>query len=119
MLIRYKKAYEKFAMGLLSFMPNEKDIKKLQNTMKQYEMQENWQLFLWKEEEIIGLIGVVLENNEDVIVQHISVNPSYRHQGVGKSMLQALCDLYSDKNILPTELTVSFFEKCNMANEEK
>ena len=29
MLIKYKKAYEKFAMGLLSFMPDERDIKKL------------------------------------------------------------------------------------------
>lgn len=30
MLIRYKKALEKIAMGLLSFMPNEKDVKSLQ-----------------------------------------------------------------------------------------
>ena len=29
MLIKYKKSYEKFAMGLLSFMPNEKEIKTL------------------------------------------------------------------------------------------
>lgn len=28
MLIRYKKTFEKIAMGLLSFMPNEKDLKK-------------------------------------------------------------------------------------------
>ncbi len=34
MLVRYKKAYEKIAMGLLSFMPNEKELKKLQQTMK-------------------------------------------------------------------------------------
>lgn len=27
MLIRYKKSFEKIAMGLLSFMPNEKDLK--------------------------------------------------------------------------------------------
>ena len=29
MLIRYKKTFEKIAMGLLSFMPSEKDLKKL------------------------------------------------------------------------------------------
>ena len=29
MLLRYKKAFEKIAMGLLSFMPQEKDVKKL------------------------------------------------------------------------------------------
>ncbi|HWO97501.1 MAG TPA: N-acetyltransferase, partial [Bacillus sp. (in: firmicutes)] len=33
MLIRYKKNYEKIAMGLLSFMPTEKDLKALQKTM--------------------------------------------------------------------------------------
>ncbi len=48
MLIRYKKTFEKIAMGLLSFMPSEKDLKKLQRTMKQYETEEDWQLFLWK-----------------------------------------------------------------------
>ena len=37
MLIRYKKIFEKIAMGLLSFMPSEKDLKKLQLTIKQYE----------------------------------------------------------------------------------
>lgn len=37
MLIRFKKSYEKIAMGLLSFMPTEKDVKTLQLTMKDYE----------------------------------------------------------------------------------
>ena len=37
MLIRFKKSYEKIAMGLLSFMPTEKDVKTLQLTMKEYE----------------------------------------------------------------------------------
>ena len=35
MLIRYKKNLEKIAMGLLSFMPDEKkDVKKLQQTIE-------------------------------------------------------------------------------------
>ena len=48
MLIRYKKTFEKIAMGLLSFIPNEKDLKKLQQTMKQYESEENLQLIAWQ-----------------------------------------------------------------------
>lgn len=43
MLIRYKRSFEKIAMGLLSFMPGEKDVKQLQQTMKSYEMDENRQ----------------------------------------------------------------------------
>ncbi len=42
-----------------------------------YETDEDWQLFLWKEEDIIGLIGVVYKDDK-VEVQHISVNPSHR-----------------------------------------
>ena len=85
MLIRYKKAYEKIAMGLLSFMPNEKDLKKLQTSMKNYETEDGWQLFLWKkEEDIVGLIGVVI-HDDNIEVQHISVNPSHRAEGIEKA----------------------------------
>jgi riboflavin biosynthesis RibT protein len=113
MLIRYKKTFEKIAMGLLSFMPCEKELKKLLQTMKQYETEENWQLFLWKQEDIIGLIGVLFVNEHDVEIQHISVNPSHRHQGVGKEMVKALHELYPDKKIKANENTVSFIEKCD------
>lgn len=43
MLIRYKRSFEKIAMGLLSFMPGEKDVKQLQQTIKSYEMDEDRQ----------------------------------------------------------------------------
>jgi riboflavin biosynthesis RibT protein len=112
MLIRYKKNYEKIAMGLLSFMPTEKDIKKLQQTMKEYETNENWQLYLWKEEDIIGIIGIKLDT--DVVeIQHICVNPSHRFQGIGKKMVKALKDLYSDKVLKANEHTAPFIEKCD------
>ncbi|WP_110927553.1 GNAT family N-acetyltransferase [Bacillus massiliglaciei] len=111
MLIKYKKNYEKFAMGLLSFMPNEKDIKKLQQTMKNYEAADSMQLYLWKEEEIMGLIGVEVSEDQAVI-QHISVNPAFRHQGIGKTMVTALKELYPDKAVSANELTASFLGKC-------
>jgi riboflavin biosynthesis RibT protein len=113
MLIRYKKMFEKIAMGLLSFMPSEKDLKKLQQTMKQYETDEDWQLFLWKDEDIIGLIGIMFNTENSLEIQHISVNPSYRSQGIGKKMVESLRDLYPDKRILSNENTSCFIEKCN------
>jgi riboflavin biosynthesis RibT protein len=113
MLIRYKKMFEKIAMGLLSFMPSEKDLKKLQQTMKQYETDEDWQLFLWKDEDIIGLIGIMFNTENSLEIQHISVNPSYRSQGIGKKMVESLRDMYPDKQILSNELTSGFIEKCN------
>lgn len=119
MLIRYKKSFEKIAMGLLSFMPNEKDLKRLQQTMKQYESEENWQLFLWKEDEdIIGLVGVT-SSDQTMEIQHISVNPSHRHQGIGKTMIKALDELYPGKTLTATDETESFLNKCDINNENK
>ncbi|OCA91541.1 reductase [Bacillus sp. FJAT-27225] len=113
MLIRYKKQFEKIAMGLLSFMPGEKDIKKLQQTMKQYESGVGWQLFLWKEEEdIIGLIGVFHTSDETSEIHHISVNPSHRFQGIGHNMVKALSELFPAKTITSNQVTAAFFEKC-------
>jgi riboflavin biosynthesis RibT protein len=114
MLIRYKKTFEKIAMGLLSFMPTEKDLKKLQFTIKEYETEENLQLFLWKEEDIIGLIGVQMNDSDfSLMIQHISVNPSHRYQGVGKRMVKALKDMYPDKKITANDNTAPFVEKCD------
>jgi riboflavin biosynthesis RibT protein len=112
MLIRYKKTFEKIAMGLLSFMPNEKDLKKLQQSMKNYETDDSWQLFLWKKEDIIGLIGITLVDDDSFVIQHISVNPSHRNQGIGKQMVQAIKELYPEKAILKNELTEAFINKC-------
>jgi len=112
MLFRYKKAYEKIAMGLLSFVPSEKDLKKLQQTIKQYEEDEDWQLFLWKEEDIIGIVGVHIEG-ETAELYHVSVNPSYRNQGVGRRMIQALKDTLGEKyQLVPTKQSKDFLEKC-------
>lgn len=119
MLIRYRKNLEKIAMGLLSFMPNEKEVKKLQATIKQYETESNWQLFLWKEDEdIVGIVGVVIEEEDDpnseIIIQHITVNPSFRYQGIGGMMVQQVKELYKDKVMRATDATNDFLNRCNI-----
>ncbi|WP_408006584.1 GNAT family N-acetyltransferase [Pseudalkalibacillus sp. A8] len=113
MLIRYKRTYEKIAMGLLSFMPNQKDVKKLQQTVKQYGTEPDHQLFLWKEgEDIIGIIGLKMKDGTAEL-QHVSVNPSHRHQGIGKKMVDALKRILKDDyHLTATEETSSFLEKC-------
>ncbi|MED1068646.1 GNAT family N-acetyltransferase [Bacillus paralicheniformis] len=112
MLIRYKKSFEKIAMGLLSFMPNEKDVKQLQQTIKDYETDTERQLFLWKEgEDIVGCVGVE-KREEEVEIKHISVNPSHRHQGIGKKMVSTISQMFAPKPLVPNELTKGFFERC-------
>ncbi|NCU18311.1 GNAT family N-acetyltransferase [Pallidibacillus pasinlerensis] len=113
MLIRYKKSFEKIAMGLLSFMPNEKDLKKLQQTIKEYETNENWHLFLWKEnDDIIGLIGGREISDDEFEVLHISVNPSHREQGIGKGMVKALKEMLPKAQYTPSDEVATFFNRC-------
>jgi riboflavin biosynthesis RibT protein len=119
MLIRYKKTFEKIAMGLLSYMPDGKDLKRLQQTIKQYETDENWQLFLWKDDEdIIGLIGGIWLDEFRFNIQHISLNPSFRGQRIGSSMVKALKDLYLDKTITAHDEIQAFYDKCDKEGSE-
>lgn len=115
MLIRYKKSLEKIAMGLLSFMPEEKDVKKLQNTIKEYETNSDWHLFLWKEaDDVLGAIGVRLEEDINAVIQHISVNPSHRNQGIGKKMVNEVSKLYEEKYaVCAVEEIQQFYTKCD------
>ena len=112
MLIKYKKSFEKIAMGLLSFMPDEKDLKKLQNTVKSYETDSDRQLYLWKQgEDFIGLIGIDLDG-KTVTVTDLSVNPSHRGQGVGREMVNCLKHLYEGYAINSRDVTREFMAKC-------
>ncbi|WP_026570073.1 MULTISPECIES: GNAT family N-acetyltransferase [Sediminibacillus] len=113
MLIRYKKSFEKIAMGLLSFMPEEKEVRKLQSTIKEYEENPDWQLFLWKEEDILGAVGVRFENEINVVIQHITVNPSHRNMGIGRKMVQAVRDTYDQQYaVCADDMTERFLERC-------
>lgn len=119
MLIRYKKTFEKIAMGLLSFMPEHKEIKKLMDTMQSYENCEDWQLYLWKkDEEYVGAIGVRVEDGT-AIIQHITVIPSYRGEGVGTEMVAELCELDSFERVRAIDETEPFVQKCLNAIKEE
>jgi riboflavin biosynthesis RibT protein len=112
MLIKYKSCYEKISMGLLAYMPEEKNVKKLQQTIKKYEEDPRFQLYLWKEQEdIIGILGVSLLEDGTAQLNHLSVNPSYREEGIGKKMIFAVKELYHE--VVPSVQTTLFFAKCD------
>lgn len=113
LFIRYKKNHEKIAMGLLSLMPKEKNIKQLMTTMKSYEDDTNQKLFLWREDEdFIGIIGVHLLDDSKCMVQHICVSPSHRNQGIGHIMLEHVKKMYPAADLYGSEDVKSFYEKC-------
>ncbi|SER14535.1 riboflavin biosynthesis RibT protein [Gracilibacillus ureilyticus] len=117
MLIRYKKRLEKIAMGLLSFMPDEKEVKRLQDTIKEYETNDHWQLFLWKvEEDILGAVGVNVDSESKLVtLQHITVDPSHRNLGIGKKMVQAVKEYYPSFQVQPNDQTEKFLDKCKQS----
>ncbi|WLV23478.1 GNAT family N-acetyltransferase [Aciduricibacillus chroicocephali] len=113
MLTRYKKNLEKIAMGLLSFMPEEKDVKKLQQTVKEYETNPDWHLYFWREDDILGIIGIKIEEGTHAVLQHISVNPSYRNQGIGRKMINEVKKMYDGKyEFSADDFTGDFHRKC-------
>lgn len=119
MLIRFKKNLEKIAMGLLSFMPEEKEVKKLQQTIKEYETNPDWHLYLWKDEDVIGAIGVRIEDEINAVIQHISVSPSHRDTGIGKKMVNEVNKVYQNKYaVCADDLTQQFYNKCDEAKNE-
>lgn len=113
MLNRYKKNSEKIAMGLLSFMPEGKDVKNLLHTIKEYETNPDWHLYLWKQEDdVIGAIGVRIDGDQ-AIIQHISVNPSHRNCGVGKRMIKEIRNIYDTKyKVSAVDSIQQYFMRC-------
>ncbi len=114
MLIRYKKNIEKIAMGLLSFMPTVKDVKTLQQIIKEYDTNPNWHLHLWKaEDDMIGVIGLQVDDDRlEAVIQHVAVSPSHRNQGIGKKMIAEINQQYHNYHIWAEAEIDDFYNKC-------
>ncbi|WP_078553177.1 GNAT family N-acetyltransferase [Bacillus alkalicellulosilyticus] len=107
MLLKYKSSFKKIAMGLISYMPSEKDVKKLQETIDKYEASDEWELYLWKEDVIVGVIGIRLMADGNAELCHLSVNPSFREEGIGKKMIHAVKNKVTGE-LLPNQYTKDF-----------
>lgn len=104
MLTEYRPDYQKIAMGLLSYIPDLKKTDRLQEELDRYEQEEERKLYLWKSEETEDMAGVVgMEEEEElVLLRHISINPSYREEGLAYRMLDALEEIVQPKKISGT-----------------
>ncbi|RSL34624.1 N-acetyltransferase [Salibacterium salarium] len=112
MFIKFKSAYKKIAMGLLSYMPEEKEVKKLQETVNTYEKDNQWQLYLWKEkEDIIGVMGLYFFDEGSAELKHICVNPSYRDEGIGRKMVLTMKERL-DGELIGCNETTDFLGTC-------
>lgn len=113
MLQTYKKDYKKITMGLLSLMPDLKDIQRLNEELEWYNNRDNRKLYLWRSEEtddFIGVIGVEV-SEEIVLLRHISINPSFRNEGISFEILDALEALYPKEKVVGTLETAGIVTK--------
>lgn len=115
MLIRYKRANEKVAMGLLALMPQERQMKQLKQTMELYNENPYWQLFYWKvKDDYAGIIGVQIEDEEFFSVQHLSVIPSFRGEGIGTQLVEAVEKIMGNRQAKPSKATKEFLLNCKV-----
>ncbi|RVU71837.1 MULTISPECIES: reductase [Lactobacillus] len=91
MLIQYKKDYEKTAMGLLSYLPDFKNLANLKDEMHLNQEDNSFQLYLFRDSDanIIGVIGTQKENHF-IIIRYLSLAPGYREKKYQRQILEEL-----------------------------
>lgn len=112
MLLKYKKANNKVARGLLSYTTVHHKAGALQRIIQNYEEHPDWQLYLWKEhDDFLGIIGIELEEHT-FTVHHAAVIPSYRNEGIGHKMVEEVQRLQEPLAMCSSPQTKEFLEKC-------
>ncbi|KRL80903.1 reductase [Lactobacillus ultunensis] len=100
MLIPYKKDYEKTAMGLLSYMPDFKNIENLKEEIALNQEDNDFLLYLYRNDQsnIVGVLGTQI-SNQFVIIRYLSLAPGFREISYEKEILADLKNEYPDKRI--------------------
>ncbi len=120
MLIQYNEDYEKISMGLLSYIKDFKEPERIAEELERYKTSEVRELFLWQSEETGNLIGLAGIEKEDglVLLRHISIDPSFRKEGISYKMLDALKAHYPENNIVSTLETATLVSKWQKQRNE-
>lgn len=118
MLVRYRKDYEKIAMGLLSFLPDLRNYDQLANTI-QFSLDNNYQIYLWKDTDNNHFIGIIIieVGDEYVLVRHLSFTPTERSGKNVYALLTAIHEQYSNKRLMGTLKTQPLISNWERNNE--
>ncbi|MBD5806594.1 reductase [Lactobacillus sp. 0.1XD8-4] len=117
MLVRYRKDYQKIALGLLSLVA---DLRRNNRFMEELDWAtaNDWPIFLWKDMDDSHFIGIIILEIGDyyVLIRRLSFTPSERSGHNIFSLLNAVHDQYSGKRLLGTLATqpiISMWERNN------
>lgn len=100
MLIKYNKNYEKTAMGLLSYLPDFKNLTNLKDEMKLNQENDDFQLYLYREgdKNVIGVLGT--QNDQQfLVIRYLSLAPGYREEKYQKRIMTDLKENITDQRI--------------------
>lgn len=100
MLVQYKKDYEKTAMGLLSYLPDFKNLANLKDEMKLIQNDNEFGLFLFrnKASNIVGVIGIQYAD-PFIVIRYISLAPGFREEKYKKEILRELLESNPKKRL--------------------
>lgn len=64
------------------------DDERIHNEFNKYlEMDSRELIGSFENNELVGLIGVIYESNNEVVLKHIAIKPAYRGKGIGSVMI--------------------------------
>lgn len=113
MLIKYKKDYEKTVMGLLSLMPDFKNLKNLREEMALYNKQDNaFQVFLYSEERQSNIVGAIGLNVSDqvVAIRYVVFAPGSASEANKRHLIRGLQDYFDKQTITALPAYVSLLQ---------
>ena len=100
MLAEYKKDNEKTAMGLLSYLPDFKNLQNLQEEIQLNRDSDDFKLYLYKDDHsnYIGVVGTQV-NNRFIVVRYISLAPGFREKKYEVDILRDLIKAHPGEKV--------------------
>lgn len=121
MLVKFKSDFEKIAMGLLSYIEDLKSTTRLKEEIDLYKNEDNRELYLWRSKEtddFCGVIGIEINEDDLILVRHISVNPSYRNEGIAGKMIDSIAEKFEVTSLMSTLETGELVTKWQKRQKE-
>lgn len=118
MLVRYRKDYQKIAMGLLSLLPELREENRFAKEIA-WAQRLGRDIYLWKDQVDNHFIAVVIleEGEQYVLVRYLSFTPSERSGRNIFALLTAIQEEYPGKRVMGTMNNQSLITNWRRSNE--
>ncbi|MDN6028748.1 MAG: reductase [Lactobacillus sp.] len=100
MLITYKSDYEKITMGLLSYLPDFRNLDNLKEEMHLNQVTPDFQLYLYQtgDDNKVGVVGVQVTEGF-LVIRYLSLAPGYRDDHQRQIVVTELMHEYPKRRV--------------------